>query len=438
MIKDWLKIRFFSLCMSPALALALNAVNAFAEVSNFSSVMVGDRASGMGGAFTSLTDDPAAIPFYNPAALARLNGTSLSTAVSLFNKYDVTYGGRPSLNDSIFRINRGTILSIPAASAIVSSFRNFAAGLSIVLPEYQNYGGTIHSQGNDSTHLRIDDQSLWVGGAFALNVTENDAVGFSTYYTSQSSSRSSTNQYAAGGGTTVENETLNLYTNAIIYQLGYYHEWGQSTKPAIDAEDAIAAAPAWRLGLSYRFRSILVDGSGNYSFSSVSTVAGASTPILEENLHAYSHVPERLSLGLSRSTSHGQTYSFDVSYYHGSSFSNLNKDGDTIDQVATLNYAFGYENHLEPWLTLRLGVFTDNSFAPPVPLNPARRYQDHIDKLGISANIGIQTTIHTRVSLGGYYLGGSGEAAEKIGPNYSVISKTERLFSFLVGSSYSF
>ena len=92
---------------------------ASAEVLNYNSVMLGDRASGMGGAYTAMTDDPAASPYYNPAALARLHGNSLSTAVSLFNKYDSSYGDQPSLKDSIFSINLGKILSITASIAII-------------------------------------------------------------------------------------------------------------------------------------------------------------------------------------------------------------------------------------------------------------------------------------------------------------------------------
>lgn len=389
--------------------------------------MLGDRASGMGGAYTAMTDDPAASPYYNPAALARLHGNSLSTAVSLFNKYDSSYGDQPSLNDSIFRINRGKILSIPASSAIISSFHNFSAGVSILLPEYQNFGGTIHSSGTDSTFLRLDNQNLWVGGAFALNVTDNDALGFSAHYTSQNTARSSTNLFAAGGGTTVENEELTLATNSVIYQLGYFHEFAKTEQEN-----------KWRLGLSYRFRSILVAGSGSYLFSSVSTVSGASTPIQKNSLSAFSYVPDRLAMGLSCTTQHQQTYSFDISYYGSNHFSDLEQDGDVIVQKNIFNFALGYENQLEPWLALRLGLFTDYSAAPGIPANPSMRYQDHIDKFGFSANFGIQTTDHTRLSLGGYYLGGTGDTAEKIGAAYTPLTKTDRVFSFLVGSSYWF
>jgi long-chain fatty acid transport protein len=400
---------------------------AHAEVANKNSVMLGDRASGMGGAFTSLTDDPAASPYYNPATLARLKGTSLATAVSLFNKYDTNYESQPSLNDSIFRINRGSILSLPASSAIITNFHNFSAGLSIVMPDFQHVNGLIHATNSDSTYLRLDDQSLWVGGTFALNVTEQDSVGFSTYYTSQTTSRSLTNQYAAGGGTTVENEDLSLSTNSVIYQLGYFHEFPLTTDDS-----------RWRIGLSYRFRSILVDGSGSYLFSSVSSTGGVASPVQANNLRAFSYVPDRVNFGLSCETSHHQIYALDLRLTGAQAYRNLEGLGDWIDEKATFNWAVGYENQWTPWLALRLGLFSDNSTAPSVSASPTHRELDHIDKLGFSANIGLRTTEHTRISLGGYYLGGSGQAAEKIGSSYSPVSKTDRVFSFLVGSSYWF
>src|SRR5690606_38172936 len=54
-----------------------------AAFDNYNSVLLGERAAGMGGAFTAMTEDPAAAPFYNPATISRMEGTSLSTSASL-------------------------------------------------------------------------------------------------------------------------------------------------------------------------------------------------------------------------------------------------------------------------------------------------------------------------------------------------------------------
>ncbi|MCB0350958.1 MAG: hypothetical protein KDD38_07230, partial [Bdellovibrionales bacterium] len=357
---------------------------AHAAYTNYHSIMLGDRAGGMGGAFTALTDDPAACAFYNPATLARLEGSSLSTSVSLFNKYDVSYNEQEKLDDAIFRINKGSILSIPSASGIFSSFRSFTAGVSIVIPDYQTFGGNVFSSGNDTTFLRVDDQSLWVGGAFAFNISEEQALGLTVYYTSQSYSRSLTNRYDAGAEIVVLNEEKTYTQNSFVYVLGYYQELTSN----------------WNIGLSYRFRSIPVSGAGSYLQSEIGTVSGAQPLVQNYSLDAESRVPDKLSAGLAFSKPRDLSVSFDLSYYGSSRYTDFEQYSDLLIKKDVLNVALGYEKYLKPWLALRLGLFTDLSSSPDVPALPTRRYQDHIDKYGFSANFGIHTTDHTTVSLG--------------------------------------
>jgi hypothetical protein len=394
----------------------------WAVFSNYNGVLVGERAAGMGGAAIALVGDASSGAYYNPATLARLSGSSLSANVTLFNKYDATYGQQESLDTSLFRINQGAILPIPAASGLVSSFHNFTAAVSIVLPEYQNFGGIIDSTGGNSTFLRLQNQSVWVGGAFALNITNHDALGFTAYYTSQTYDRSLNSLYALGAGTTSDVEETTFTTNSIIYQLGYFHEFSKS----------------WQVGAVARFLSIPVDSTGSYSNSSVSSGGAAPTPTQTVNLKARADVPEKLGMGVVYSTPHKQSYSLDVDWYGGNSFTDLEDYGDLIEQNPVVNFALGFENYIEPWLALRLGLFSDFASSPTVPENLNRRYQDHIDKYGFSANFGIKTTDHTTVDLGGYYLGGVGATSEFIDGSYQAIKKSEYLFSFLVGSSYVF
>lgn len=397
--------------------------SAHAGFANHNSMMLGDRAGGMGGAFTALTSDPAASAFYNPAGLARLEGSSLSTSVNLFNKYDVNYGEHGKIDESVFRINKGSIVSIPSASGIFSSFRSFTAGLSIVIPDYQVFGGDVHREGTDeSTFLRIDDRSLWIGGAFAFNTSDEHAFGLTIYYTSQSYSRSLMNRYPDGADIVVLNEEKTFSQNSIVYILGYYYEF----------------SPNITFGASYRLRSVPVAGSGNYLRSQIGTVSGAQPIVTDSRLDITTEIPEKLALGVAYSRPKDVTYSFDIIRYGTASYSDMSVHGDRIQHEEVLNYALGFEKYFEPWLALRLGLFTDESSSPKIPESPDRRYQDHVDKFGFSANLGLHTTEHTIISLGGYYVGGVGYASEKIGPNFERIEKSERVFSFLVGSSYSF
>ncbi|MEQ1665465.1 MAG: hypothetical protein ABL927_08835 [Bdellovibrionales bacterium] len=415
-------LKFVALALLSATLTIFPQDSAFAAFTNYSSVMLGDRAGGMGGAFTSLTGDTAASSYYNPATLARLNGSSLSASVNLFNKYDISYGNVPSLDDAIFRINKGSILSVPGASGIFSNFKNFSAGLSILTPDFQMFGGDVYAKGNDSTFLRVNDQSLWVGGSLALNIAKNKSIGVSAYYTSQSYSRSLLNRYDTGTEIIVQNEEKTFSTNSIIYILGYYQEISQK----------------WRLGLSYRFKSIPISGTGSYLHSEIGTVSGAQPVIHKDKINFETRVPDRLAFGVSYVREHDLTVSADLSYFGSNNYNNSEVYSDHIITRDVLNASIGVEKYLLPWLPLRLGLFTDFSSTPSIPSVSTRRFQDHIDHYGLSANIGIHTTEHTTVTLGGYSAGGVGSASELIGPSYQKIKKAERVFSFLVGSSYSF
>lgn len=395
--------------------------NSYADYINLNSVLIGDRAAGMGGAFTALTGDPSASPFYNPATLARLDGSSLSTSVNLFNKYDVTYGNQSDLDESLFRINKGSIRTIPSASGIFTSFRNFTIGLSILLPQYQDFGGNIFSRGDESTFLRMDTESLWVGGAFAFNPDEKSAIGFSFYYTSDSTNRSLTDRYDDGGDAIVFTEEKTLSTNSFIAIIGYYYE----------------LLPSVSLGVSYRFKNVPVNGEGSYLANQVGTISGSQPTITDNKITGKTKIPDRLALG-SAFRFGGDTLSVDVVYSGPNSYTDMEDYGDRIIHEETINYHIGYEHELLPWLKARVGLFTDSSTAPEIPANATRRYSDHIDKFGFSANLGIQTTEHTNVTLGGYYIGGNGYAAEQIGGEFQRIKKEDRVFSFLVATSYQF
>lgn len=417
-------MRHFQIFFSTGLfaAMYLSAANTFAAYTNYNSVMLGDRASGMGGAFTALTGDPSASPFYNPATLARLKGTSLSSSVSLLNKYDSVYGRHESLDDSVFQINKGSILTIPAATGLFTNLGHFSFGLSIVVPDFRHFNGEISSEGNQITNLTINEQSLWVGGSLALNITELDALGLTFYYTSDTTEKAIFNRYETTGETFTENESRNVNSNSAIFILGHYHE----------------LSPHWKIGTSYRFRSIQVNGEGEYSFSKVGTVSGAEPLIRKPKSITKSEIPDRLAFGIAYERPKDFTLSLDVSYHGHNRYQDLSENGELIVRDGTINYAVGVEKYFLPWLSGRTGFFTDYSSAPKIPNNPERSYSDHINKLGFSANFGIQVSEHTVMSLGGYYVGGRGETAERMGASITRLNKSDYLFSFLVGASTRF
>lgn len=387
---------------------------------NYNSVLLGERASGMGGAFTAMTEDPAAAPFYNPATISRMAGTSLSTTASLFNKYDTKYGDQSGFAEAPLRINKGTIFSVPAASGLVQSFRNFAFALSVVIPSFGDYGGVLQTTGNDSATLNIKDENLWVGGSYAFNYDENRSFGMTFYYTSRNYQRSITDRYLDAGETVSITEEKSFYNNSIVYILGYYQRLNDN----------------WAFGFSHRFPSIKISGRGDYQRSRIRTTSGPDPLVSEIDLNAETDVPQKSTLGFAYEQKGRRAFSLDLNYYAPAHYRDLETYGDDIKHDGTWNLNLGGEWNLRKWLAFRGGLFSNFSSHPDIPANPTTRTGDRMDMWGFSTTAVLLTTERTTFSLGGYYTGGKGYAAEEIGGRLERLQKSEQVFSFLVGTSF--
>ena len=69
-----------------------------ADFGNYNTFILGDRASGMGGASVAVPGDSSSASFYNPALISQVRGNNFSGSASIYNKYDTAYaGGRASV-----------------------------------------------------------------------------------------------------------------------------------------------------------------------------------------------------------------------------------------------------------------------------------------------------------------------------------------------------
>ncbi|MBI5193355.1 MAG: hypothetical protein HZA08_07955 [Nitrospirae bacterium] len=69
----------------------------YADEYHYNNIIIGDRAAGMGGAYTAVSDDPSGL-FYNPAGIVFAYGRSLSGGAhayhSVHKKYKDVLGGK--------------------------------------------------------------------------------------------------------------------------------------------------------------------------------------------------------------------------------------------------------------------------------------------------------------------------------------------------------
>jgi hypothetical protein len=405
-----------------AAGMTLYAGQISASYSNFNSILIGNLSAGMGGAATALYEDTSAIPFYNPAALARVAGSTFSAGASVYHKYDANYNDQSNLADATQRINQGTFKAIPAVSSSTKAWGLFGVAFSVVFPDYDYFVGPVKNQNGSVSHLNYIDESLWVGGGIAFNFTPQTAVGLSMYYTARDYYRSVFDQQKNSATNIVTvNEEKSLTHNDIVYILGLFHQYNDN----------------WSFGASVRLPSLEVSGRGSYFKVTTTTQPANSDTDSNPDIRSFTKIPTRLALGTAY-RGDKLLLSADVTFYGPTSYEDLEVHGDVFVHKPIINYALGFEYQYRKWLRWRGGIYTNNSSHPNVDATDQRRQGDHIDMWGVSSNLAFYTSERTSFTFGGYYTGGRGESTQFINNQLQFTTKSAQIFSMLIASSYFF
>lgn len=413
--------------ISISLLLLSWATSSHAAYSNSNSILLGERAAGLGGAFTALSGDAAASPYYNPATSVLQSGNHVSAAVNVYNKFETNVGDTGDFTQAPQRLNRGFFRSLPSSSATILGFGSFAVGLSILVPDYEFYSGQIKGTSTTTSSLSTVDESLWVGGTFSTKLTKRDAAGLSLYYTARNLSRSVSDRVETGGGTgaTLTTEEKNLTSNAVVAILGFYRKLSET----------------WSMGLSYRAPSLPIAGEASYYKAVVQTTPYTSTVTNQGNLRAITKIPARVTVGFAREVKNVNTLSFDLQMYEGTSYSDLPElpaGAEDIQHRQIVNFALGYEARVRDWARLRLGFYSNLSNNGRPDLSKGQRQGDYVDQMGFSANVNFRTADATSFTFGGYYTGGSGDSTQLTGQSLQIVPKSQQVFTMLVATGFSF
>jgi long-chain fatty acid transport protein len=406
------------------ICLIFAALRAHGDFGNYNSILIGEEAAGLGGAYTALSGDPAGGPFYNPAGLARMDGNTLSAAVSVYNKNDTQYGELGSSADAPLRVNRGSILPIPAASGTVYTFGNFAFGLSIVFPDFDQYAGQISNTADTTSYLNLRDESLWVGGSLALNLNQKESIGLTMYYTSRTYNRSILDETTSGGVSSLTSSEKSFSQNSLVYILGYQKQLNDQ----------------WSVGASVRLPSLPVNGRGTFFQADISSGGGPITPTTVTGVRAHTKIPPRVNVGVGYNRRGVWKAGADLHWYGSEEYEDFEQRqaADPVVHESVLNASVGGEYYVRRWLALRGGLFTNFSSHPKISETPTARAGDHLDMWGFATNVAVFTSKASAVTLGGYYTGGKGYSVHQVGQQLERVPKAVQIFSFLVGTSFYF
>ncbi len=387
-----------------------------AQDANYQDFILGERAMGMGGAFTSLANDPSA-SFYNPAGLAMMSRYQISLTLTIYGlEYRQKVKGvrRP---EGTIDLENLRLAVIPTTAGAATKFgpkdsqgrREWATSVSVMMPSryivYFREGFQINNS-NNLYLLHRDDQTFWAGpsiarrfGSFAIGLAglyvHRD---FSWLLTQTGTTRVCTDknskfchvEEADGLVSSVEGWVGNL-----TFRLGLMYEF--PTK--------------WRLGLTIGFPSIRLWGEGSLlmqRFVLSKQQSGESPNLYVEQRHLVTNspVPWEIRLGTSRQVSPSLLLSFDIAFYAPNSYTLLevhpSKENPKknlelfqypleIKRNMVFNFHFGGEYHLSRRVPLRFGLFTNfSSASDDVRFRCSdRACLPQIHMFGVTASIGI-------------------------------------------------
>lgn len=418
----------FSTLVLMIFLLSLNFVPAQADDFHYRNQAIGERASGLGGAYTAISDSPAG-SFYNPAGIVYLPGSSLSASVNAYNYSTKSYKDTLTKTDgSTIDYEQTSSVLLPNFFGMVSNFGPVKLGFSYAVPDaiqrkqkqsFANIQSAIPGKSITNYTININDidNVYKFGPSLATSINDRWSIGATLYA-----------HYREA--TVIRNQLLELSSGEFEWTNQYQNrtDWGVQPKIGVMGELAdkltlgLTVSRLWITSSKIREQT---------TYRGISSSPGFSDPDLVNfgiiNTDEKADYPWVTTLGLAWFASPALLMSADASYY-------TKVNGDSPKE-ATFNVAAGAEYYIFDSLALRGGLFTDLANTPE--LKDGRINQaEHINLYGGSLSI-TRFTRSSSTTLGVSYARGSGEAQIKANnPNIQdVVMNNLALF---LSASYSF
>ncbi len=427
---------------------------------------IGDRAVGMGGAYTGVAEDLSAT-WYNPGGLAFQSNAAVSGAIFLrvYDRYhigdgygfgdqttDLTaegtlatpffIGGMAKVGDeddpgerrhAIAFTGVGPSLPTRRFDAFVDPEAGTAAGISIVTQESQELYGPTYA------YRLSDDVGLGISGYVTVANRKYDESEFVSLYGSENpdGSFADTNLTTRISGGRAE-------VFSFLFRLGAF--WQVKNDLSLGLMVQLPSLPFVRNSEVFEYTAAVTDdGTGRFVGNSQSTEASLPVPL-------------EIRLGVAYSPRENWRLAFDFSFYSplGSEENPISMFGDVVVDPETgtapdvgryladgyytrpwVNFALGMETIVADIMPVSFGIYTDLSPTPAINGPSDTLTPQHIDSVGLTGVVGIRTgglniAVGTAVVLGwGSMLVGNFSGA---GPAYVPREINEQaVYIFLTG-----
>ncbi|HLE12738.1 MAG: hypothetical protein A2504_09700 [Bdellovibrionales bacterium RIFOXYD12_FULL_39_22] len=375
--------QFFFLLLTTA-AITVSSYS-LADTTHYRDILIGGRASTMGGAYTAVSDDAAGL-IYNPAGMAMAPSDSISGSAKIFHNAETTY--KETIGVENWERTSSNFLA--NFFGVIKKLGNHTLAISYAIPDAavehqdQTYYDPTQSISDYTMNLHTEDVTDLISLGHSMPIFPGMIVGNLTYgislgYLHRSYISTFHQQVEYNNNTDYMGySTTTTKENGINGKLGLLWQYGQF---------AVGVTAA---------NTVLINSSTIVQTDTEQT--GATNNIfLKGTSTVKREFPYEFKVGFAFFQSTTTLFACDFEYYISNNPSN----------VDTWNLSFGTEHYLNQSNSLRLGLYTNNSNQ----LSPEEGITEsltHIDMYG--ATVGYTNySKESSVTLGLIYSMGAGE-----------------------------
>lgn len=362
-----------------------------ADEFHYKDLLVGDRASGLGGAYTAVSDDAAGL-YYNPAGTTYAEGGSLSASMTAFQvtrtDYEDVLGGRGW--------NRNSQTLVPDFFGVVQPLGTVTIGFSYAVPDsteedqdqtFHDLPSVLSGVGISSYVINFNqsDNTYLVGPAIAGRLNDRLSIGLTLY-----------GHYRKRQ--TILNQLVNLDNGQYEWTNSYFETEEFGVRPLLgvmwEASDTLA------LGFSLARTYVLsADTRSQVTFRGVDFEADRvdRSTVHTDTRRRY---PLTATVGVALFPTHSLLLTGDFTYYEA-------VNDPFGDRKSTWNAALGFEYYLTPAWAVRTGLYSNRANTGRVD-SGGMDQPPHVNLYGGTLSLS-HLTRTSSVTLGGTYARGSGE-----------------------------
>ena len=376
----------------------------WADEFHYNNMLIGERAAGMGGAFTALADDTSGM-YYNPAGIVYAEEKSLSASVNAYYSLSKKYSGVIAGSD----LKRNYSAIVPNFFGVQQPIGPVSLGFSYAVPEHsfenmdetftdlplpyemkQYYGDPNLRIARYVLNLNTEDKINEFGPSVAIRISDTLAFGLTLYVHKRDILFIENELLRLSNG---RDQLTNIYVKA--------SEWG--TRPVL----GMLWKPSERISFGAALsKTFVISSDVTYQTTSYSTLDGKA--VLDDQRTTSGDkqgYPWQCRVGVAYRITPSWLVSGDVALYPGFDFDML---WERVERETVVNAALGTE--YSPWKDwiFRAGVFTNRSNSPDITPGTSAG-SEKIDMYGVAGSVSFRVHQST-ITIGGNYGHGSGTA----------------------------